>query len=121
MNARVILFSTFVLLSAAAEASAGGVIASPPLRLGDLHDYECGVVNAGTKELASVTVKVWISGGGNGTSQTCEPLAPNTVCAANNTAGSAGWRYCEVTALGSGKALRGQFCNRTTGDCVPLR
>lgn len=113
--------SAAVFLASAVAAQAGSIIASGPLRVADGEDYSCAVVNAGPTDLSSVAVVVTIEGGGGGATKTCTPLGTLAACTAANTAGSTYQRFCSVTVAGRKSAVRGTFCNTTTGQCVPVQ
>ena len=114
------LVSVFVLLSAS-TVFAGGVLSSAPVDVQAAQDSRCSVVNTGSKDVKAVTVAIHFAGGSLATSMDCAPLAPGAVCTAGSTAALAMLRYCKVTVDGSAKALRGTYCNDTTGICETLR
>lgn len=107
------------LLAVAASPAAAASIGSGPLRVKDLDNYHCSVVNVSAKPV-DVRVAVSINGGGYGADKTCAALAPNAVCVAENDAGSIGYRFCTAT-VGNKKAVRGTFCDVTSGLCVPVQ
>lgn len=108
-------------LFALAGSAQAATVGSGPLRIADLNAYACAVANVSSKPVA-VEVNVIIDGGaaGSGATNVCPALAPNAVCTAANDAGSTNYRTCVVTT-GSKRALRGTFCNVTTGICVPVQ
>jgi hypothetical protein len=121
MNIRTLVLASAFLALGIARADAALPFGSAPLFVADGDDYECTVVNLTDKEIASVTVRVILNSGSNtsGAVATCAPLAPHAVCKAVNSAASNNYRYC--SGEGSSKALRGNFCNLTSGECTPLR
>jgi len=115
---RAVLVAAAILAvgSSAAEAA---TLASGPLRIQDLQWFTCMAVNVHTGDVAA-KVDVTIAGGGYGASASCPSLSPAGVCAADNQAGSANYRYCTITTTNR-KAVRGTFCNNTTGVCIPVQ
>lgn len=107
------------LLAATASSAQAAAIASGPLRVADLENYSCAVVNVGAKPV-DVEVVVTIDGGGGGATKTCAALAPNDVCIADNDAGSSGYRFC-TAIVGSKRSVRGTFCDLSTKLCVPVQ
>jgi hypothetical protein len=117
MRFRAMVVTVVVFASGAAQAA---TISSAPLRIADSNNYSCAAVNVSTKDVA-VEVNVSITGGaiGSGASEACSPLSPTSVCVAENQAGSANFRYCTITTSNK-RAIRGTFCNTSTGICVPV-
>jgi hypothetical protein len=117
------LFRTLLVASAVLAVGPGAAraatLASGPLRIGDLQNYSCSAVNAGTRDV-TVEVIVTIEDGGFGTSEACSPLSPTSVCSADNEAAFAKYRYCTIKTT-SKRDTRGTFCNTTTGVCIPVQ
>jgi len=107
------------MLAAGSSAAEAATLASGPLRVADQQYFTCSVANVGTGDVAA-KVDVTIAGGGYGAASNCPALAPAGVCAADNQAGSANYRYCTITTSNR-KAVRGTFCNTSTGICVPVQ
>lgn len=124
MYARTLLASVGFLVLVSTPAAAGTILASAAIPVSLDDDYKCTVVNAGTKELAAVTVVVSKAGAGFGSGVTdeCMAVAGAAECTAATSAGSDGDRFCSVTLVGgSAKVVRGRFCNLSTGECADLR
>lgn len=105
-------------------AHAGGTVAAAQLTVGLGDTYQCTVVNMGLKEIASVTVSLAIAGDeatGISGSQTCAPLATNGTCTGSSVSADPGLRLCRIVGKGNLKAIRGKFCNTTTGECEEVR
>jgi hypothetical protein len=119
MNKATRLALAVALLAISVSPAAAASIGSGPLRVKDLETYGCSVVNVSAKPV-DVQVVVSINGGGSGVSKSCPALAPNAVCVAENDAGSFGYRFCTAT-VSSKKAVRGSFCDVTSGVCVPVQ
>ena len=76
-------------------------------------------VNVHTGAVAA-EIGVTIAGGGYGAAADFPSLSPAGVCAAENQAGSSNYRYCTIRTTNR-KAVRGTFCNDTTGVCIPVQ
>lgn len=122
MKLAPLTLSILALVAAASVAQAGSAPATAPIFVNAGDDYGCTIANTGTKDVASVEVKVIVNGNSLGASNTCAPLAAGSVCSvAAVSVPSSNNRWCTVTTLGSPKALRGRFCNQSTAECESMR
>ena len=115
---RAVLVATAILVAGSSAVEAA-TLASGPLYVQGQHYFTCMVANVHTGAVAA-EVDVTIAGGGYGAAADCPSLAPAGVCAADNQAGSGNYRYCTITTTNR-KAVRGTFCNNTTGVCIPVQ
>ena len=117
------LVAVLVLAAGPGTALAAAYVGSGPVLVGSGASYDCSVVNLSGADLPSVKVDITIAGAttGSGSTITCAPLAPNARCTASNDAGFAEFRFCTATVSGNRKAVRGTFCDMSSGQCAPLQ
>jgi hypothetical protein len=113
--------ATAALMGVAGEARAA-LLASGPLRILSNQYFSCTAVNAGNSAV-SVDVAITIAGSnvGSGALEKCASLPSREICEAENQAGGTNYRYCTITTTGPKRAVRGTFCNTTTGVCIPVQ
>ncbi len=113
--------ATAALMGVAGEARAA-LLASGPLRILANEYYRCAAVNAGNTAV-DVKVRLSIAGSyvGSGAQNDCSSLGTAEVCEAENQAGGTNYRSCTITTNGAKRAVRGTFCNTTTGVCIPVQ
>lgn len=123
MPTRIFTVAFLAATLLATSAQAAGFLASPPLNFSLSQSYQCYIVNAGTKNLGEVTTSVTksLTPAPEVSSSSCTSMDANDSCGVISSAPSAGLRFCTVHLKGSAKAIRGRFCNTTTGECVDLR
>jgi hypothetical protein len=109
------------LVGLAGDANAA-LLASGPLRILANEYYRCAAVNAGNTAV-DVKVRLSIAGSyvGSGAQNDCTSLGTAEVCEAENQAGGSNYRSCTITTNGAKRAVRGTFCNTSTGVCIPVQ